>query len=172
MVHDEESTTNNGPKRQARFRLSSMLQQIFPWSSFGLYFRHPAFLPSLAYAFLHFTVLSFSGRMIAFLLASGYSSFRVGVARTISTVAELSATWISPKLAGWIGSVRSGSVSIVWQTAWLTFGVACFLINGKGGGFALTGLIAGVVMSRIGLWGVDLAVQSIIQDVSTHFRSW
>lgn len=145
-----------------------MLHRIFPVTSIALYVKHSAFLPSFSYAFLHFTVLSFSGRMIAFLVASGYSSFNVGAARTVSTVAELSATWISPVVMARLGSRRSGAVSISWQAVWLTFGVACFLLNGRTDTLALTGLIGGVVLSRIGLWGFDLAVQIIIQDVSSR----
>lgn len=140
----------------------SATRRIFPVSSVTLYVKDSAFLPSLAYAFLHFTVLSFSGRMIAFLLAVGYNSFQVGVARAVSTIAELSATWISPRITRRVGCVRSGSWSITWQTAWLTFGVGCFL---KGGLPGVTGLVTGVIFSCIGLWGFELAVQNIIQDV-------
>ncbi|CAM1511894.1 Fc.00g094070.m01.CDS01 [Cosmosporella sp. VM-42] len=164
VVRQEEFELDDAPPLKTSFRITSFLHRIFPWSSFALYIKHQAFLPSFSYAFLHFTVLSFSGRMIAFLLASGFSSFSVGVARTVSTVAELSATWISPRIMKWLGSIRSGSLSIAWQTLWLTLGVACFLINGRSGTLALLGLIGGVVLSRIGLWGFDLAIQSIIQD--------
>lgn len=139
-----------------------MLRRTVPLSSIGLYARSPAFLPSLSYAFLHLTVLSFSGRMIAFLLASGYAPFHVGLARLVSTAAELSATWISPRLTARVGCVRAGSWSVAWQTGSLTLGVALYLTV-QGG---VTGLVAGVVLSRIGLWGFELAVANIIQDVS------
>lgn len=165
---EDDTEPDEPPKVGFWRRILNIAQRIFPATSLALYATHPAFLPSFAYAFLHFTVLSFSGRMIAFLVASGYSSFNVGAARTVSTVAELSATWISPMVMGWLGSRRSGAVSITWQAAWLTFGVACFLLNGQTNMLALTGLIGGVVLSRIGLWGFDLAVQIIIQDVSSR----
>lgn len=169
MVSQEESATDGDAPAPRAWGSSpgvlSMLRQIFPWSSIVLYVQHKAFLPSLAYAFLHLTVLSFSGRMIAFLLAVGYTSLAVGVARTVSTVAELSATWISPRLMKRLGRVRSGSASIVWEAAWLSFGVGCFVVGGDGK-VALIGLVAGVILSRVGLWGVDLAVQNIVQNVS------
>jgi iron-regulated transporter 1 len=104
--------------------------------------------------------------MIAFLLSVGYGSFEIGIARTMSTVAELSATWISPRVMKRLGAIRTGSVSVAWQAAWLTLGVVVFLAGAK---FAVTGLIGGVVLSRIGLWGFDLAVQYIIQEVSARF---
>lgn len=140
--------------------------RILPWKSFVVYYRNPAFLASLAHGFLHCTVLSFSGRMITFLIFTGFSSLEVGIARTIATVAELSATWISPRVMKRLGSVRTGSVSIAWEAFWLTFGVILFL---SGSRFAVTGLITGVVLSRIGLWGFDLAIQFIIQEVCISF---
>lgn len=143
--------------------LRSILGRTMSFSSVGIYARSPAFLPSLSYAFLHLTVLSFSGRMIAFLLAAGYTPLHVGLARLVSTVAELSATWISPRLTARVGYVRAGGWSVAWQTVWLTLGVALFLAV-RGGG--VTGLVIGVILSRIGLWGFELAVANIIQDVS------
>ena len=146
----------------SRFVSLRSFSSIFPWSAITTYVRHQAFLPSFAYAFLHLTVLSFSGRMIAYLLAEDYGAFNVGAARSISTIAELSATWIAPRITRKLGVVGCGVFSISWQTACLTGGVACFLFAGS---MALNGLICGVVLSRIGLWGVDLSVTNIIQDV-------
>jgi solute carrier family 40 (iron-regulated transporter), member 1 len=166
----EESETEHSVTSPARPRSSvflvllSTLRHILPLSSVARYIRSPAFLPSLAYAFLHLTVLSFSGRMIAFLLAVGYDPLQVGIARVVSTAAELSATWISPWATNRLGSVRLAGVwSISWQTGWLTLGVVAFLV--AGGMLGVTGLVVGVIMSRIGLWGFDLAVHNIIQDV-------
>lgn len=162
----ETATTSPAkPRSSLVLLLLSTLRQILPLSSISRYARSPAFLPSLAYAFLHLTVLSFSGRMIAFLLAVGYDPLQVGIARVVSTVAELSATWISPWATRRLGSVRlAGIWSIIWQTGWLTLGVVSFQV--AGGMLGVTGLVVGVILSRIGLWGFDLAVHNIIQDVS------
>ncbi|PKS12514.1 hypothetical protein jhhlp_000721 [Lomentospora prolificans] len=157
-----------------RFLLSS----IFPISSIRFYSQHRAFLPSLAYVFLHLTVLSFSGRMIVFLLSIGYSSLAVGIARTICTFVELSATWTTPKLIERAGNVMAGFYSISLQALCLTFGVACFIVdwNGAlqthdGAMLGAGGLILGVIFSRIGLWGVDLTTQIIVQDeVEEEYR--
>lgn len=147
---------------------------VLPVTSARLYARSAAFLPSLSYALLHLTVLSFSGRMIAFLLAEGYTPWHVGLARLVSTVAELSATWASPRLMARVGCVRAGGWSVTWQMVWLTAGAAVYLalgVRGTLGGadngtWGVTGLVIGVIMSRIGLWGFELAVSNIIQDVS------
>lgn len=164
--NDGESVANVPRRDSGANCINSMVQKVFPLSSIVFYVKHTAFLPSFSYALLHLTVLSFSGRMIAFLLAMGYSPLAIGVARTVSTVAELSATWISSRITRHFGSVTSGSISIAWETIWLSFGVGCYMIGGR---LALAGLVAGVILSRIGLWGFDLAVQDIIQRVSFAF---
>jgi solute carrier family 40 (iron-regulated transporter), member 1 len=174
--NDSASEHDDGFDRPARkatgARLASVIRRIFPWSSVALYIRHPAFLPSFSYALAHLTVLSFSGRMIAFLLAVGYDSFGIGIARTVFTISELSATWISPRLAERMGTVWAGAWSLWWQTAWLSVGAGCFLVDwpnsGRSNSVAVSGLVVGVILSRIGLWGYALAVQNIVQDVSVH----
>lgn len=149
---------------------NTILSRLFPLKSLPFYTHHPAFLPSIALAMLYLTVLSFSGQMVTFLIASGFSSTHVGAVRTASTALELSATWLSPRLVGRIGAVRAGMWSLSWQMGWLGLGVGWFFagvgedwnLNGLG---PVLGLVGGVAMSRVGLWGYDLAAQSIIQDV-------
>jgi len=110
--------------------------------------------------------------MIVFLLSLGYSAVAVGIARTICTLFELSATWTTPRLIEQFGNVKAGFYSITWQALWLTFGVVCFIINWEdlisgtryGDLIKASGLVGGVILSRIGLWGVDLTTQIIVQD--------
>ncbi|KAL1888386.1 hypothetical protein Sste5346_009594 [Sporothrix stenoceras] len=140
-------------------------RRLLPFASMPFYFRHPAFLPSFSLAILYLTVLSFSGQMVTFLLAAGYTPLYVGLARTASTVFELSATWIAPRLMGRIGVVRSGIWSLSWQALWLTAATAVFWASPASGSLVgATCLAAGVALSRIGLWGYDLCAQSIVQD--------
>jgi iron-regulated transporter 1 len=142
--------------------------RLVPLKSLPLYFRHPAFLPSISLSLLYFTVLSFSGQMITFLLAVGYTSIYVGVARTISTIFELSATWIAPRIQKRIGAVRGGIWFLSWQMVWLAGALSWFFAGSEGlartGVFAASGLVGGVILSRIGLWGFDLCAQSIVQE--------
>ncbi|ERS95363.1 hypothetical protein HMPREF1624_08241 [Sporothrix schenckii ATCC 58251] len=150
----------------------AVARRLLPFASLPLYVRHPAFLPSFALALLYLTVLSFSGQMVTFLLATGYTPLSVGLARTASTVCELSATWIAPRLMGRLGVVRGGIWSLSWQALWLTAGTAVFWglpsaasPDGRVGGTAgATALAVGVALSRIGLWGYDLCAQSLVQD--------
>ncbi|KAL9619837.1 MAG: hypothetical protein Q9160_005577 [Pyrenula sp. 1 TL-2023] len=150
--------------------LLSTSAHLLPLKSIPFYFHHPVFLPSISLSLLYLTVLSFSGQMITFLLSSGYNSFHVGIARTISTIFELSATWIAPRVMRWIGPVRGGLWFLAWQMAWLAGGLSWFFGEGEARGsmrvFAASGLVGGVILSRVGLWGFDLCAQTIIQDVS------
>ncbi|KAI6288404.1 hypothetical protein MCOR31_004246 [Pyricularia oryzae] len=152
-----------------------MAYRVLPIESFPFYFHHAAFLPSFSLALLYLTVLSFSGQMITYLVSVGYSSLHVGVARTVSTVFELSATWIAPRLMKRIGIVRGGIWSLCWQMAWLAAGVAWFFADASGKGTnsiaSATGIVVAVALSRIGLWGYDLCAQNIIQDeVESEYR--
>lgn len=142
--------------------------QVVPLSSFPFYFRHPAFLPSFSLTLLYLTVLSFSGQMVAFLLAVGLTSTHVGIIRAASTVIELGATWTAPWLMARLGSVRAGIWSLSWQMACLGLGVVWYY-NGErfgiGGAAPVAGLVGGVALSRLGLWSFDLCAQTIVQEV-------
>ncbi|KAK0713701.1 Ferroporti-1 [Lasiosphaeria miniovina] len=142
------------------------------FSFLAAYFSHPAFLPSFSLALLYLTVLSFSGQMVTYLMSVGYSPLHVGLVRTASTIFELSATWIGPQVVKRIGVVRGGIWSLCWQMVWLAAGASWFLRGGLGSPddagsknmTAATGLVVGVALSRVGLWGFDLCAQNIVQD--------
>ena len=147
-----------------------MVTHILPTASLPFYISHPACLPSLSLSILYLTVLSFSGQMITYLLAVGYSALHVGLARLFSTGLELSATWIAPHIMKRIGVIRGGIWSLGWQMACLAVGVSWFFSRSHGGNTdtaaSATSLVVSVALSRIGLWGFDLCAQNIIQDVT------
>ncbi|KAK3368514.1 Ferroporti-1 [Podospora didyma] len=179
----EPNNTQNASQEAGKASSWSSLKQvthrILPISSLPFYFHHPAFLPSLSLSLLYLTVLSFSGQMITFLVSAGYTSLHVGIARTVSTIFELSATWIAPRLMNRIGVVRGGIWSLSWQMVWLGASISWFWISdssshrivGDDRFVSATGLAIGVALSRVGLWGFDLCAQSIVQDeVEVGFR--
>lgn len=108
--------------------------------------------------------------MVTYLLAVGYTSRAVGMARVGSSVFEISATWIAPYLTRKIGVVRAGIWSLAWQIACLSGALGWYLSGYEGmetnSIVSATGLAVGVALSRMGLWGFDLCAQNIIQDVS------
>ncbi|KAG6358298.1 hypothetical protein INS49_014182 [Diaporthe citri] len=96
-------------------------------ADFNLYFQHRAFLPSTAGALLYLTVLNFAGQMVTYLLSAGYNTTDVGIARTLSVVFEVLATWTAPWMMGKIGPVEAGLWLGSWQVTMLVTGVAVFL---------------------------------------------
>ncbi|KAJ6786715.1 hypothetical protein PWT90_08973 [Aphanocladium album] len=150
-------------------QVKAFVAAVVPISSFAAYFRHPAFLPSFSLSLLYLTVLSFSGQFITFLLSMGFTPFHVGVARTGSTMIELSATWVAPRLMNHMGPIRGGIWSLSWQMICLTFGLSLFLRDGFGADTkhtwtSVAGLILCIALSRLGLWGYDLCAQTIVQE--------
>lgn len=129
------------------------------------YLSQSAFLPSMSLSLLYLTVLSFSGQMITYLLSIGFTSTHIGLIRTASVFVEMSATWLAPKVMAKLGPTRAGMWFLSWQTVCLSIGVGLFWLHWSPF-WAASYLVAGVVASRIGLWGFDLSAQIIIQEVS------
>lgn len=137
-------------------------------TSLGFYMRQSAFLPSLALSILYLTVLSFSGQMITFLLAltdPKISSTSLGLLRTLSTVSEISSTFIAPRVMSRIGAVRAGIWFLSWQAMWLSSAVGLLWVGSEWSSQpSLPVFILGVILSRFGLWSFDLCAQLIIQE--------
>lgn len=143
---------------------SCLKSSIAPWIS---YIHAPAFLASLSLSILYLTVLSTGPQWQTYLLATGYSSISVSFLRIAAVVSELLATLFAPMLMHRIGPIRSGLWSVNWQVLWLTPGVAAFLWF-EGTRWAGAGVTMGIIASRLGLYGFDLSVQFIVQEVSSH----
>ncbi|KZL64931.1 iron transporter [Colletotrichum incanum] len=133
-------------------------------SDFEFYFSHHAFLPSFAGSLLYLTVLSFAGQMVTYLVASGYTTTYIGIARTISVVFEVMATWVAPWLIGQIGPVRAGLWLSNCQVLPLIGGLVIFWAFMPNPLISATSLVAGTVVSRLGLRGFDLCTQIIVQE--------
>ena len=143
--------------------LTSQCRQLL--EGVKLYMRQRGFLPSMALSFLYLTVLSFSGQMTTYLLATGFTSTTIGWVRTISVLIEISATWLAPFVMARLGPTRAGMWFLSWQTICLSITVGVFWIS-QPSIWDSSVLIAGVIASRVGLWGFDLSAQVIIQEVS------
>jgi solute carrier family 40 (iron-regulated transporter), member 1 len=134
-------------------------------TDFHFYFRHHAFLPSFAGALLYLTVLSFGGQMVTYFLSAGYTSTQLGIARTFSVVFEVLATWVAPWLMGRIGPIRAGLWHSDFQVLTLVAGLVVFWVYfAKQPVISASGLVIGTILSRLGLRGFDLCVQTIVQE--------
>lgn len=164
---DVQEAPVSQPKSNLR-RISSWFRSgLSPWS---YYAQSSVFLASLSLCILYLTVLSFNAQMITYLLDSGFAALWVSGFRLVSVVAELSATWAAPVLISRIGPVRSGLWFITWQFSCAAAGVCVFDQMALDQRLRTLALIFGVLLSRVGLWGYDLSVQYLVQDVSIQVR--
>ena len=152
---------------------ATIMRELFTWITAALrsllsssitYAHQPVFLPSLALSLLYLTVLSFNGQMIAYLSSVGITSRAIGLLRTCSTAVEISATWLAPIAMRKIGPLRAGLWSINWQVACVLGAISVFSTLTQPN-LRVYMLVACVILSRVGLWGFDLCVQIIIQEV-------
>jgi iron-regulated transporter 1 len=103
--------------------------------------------------------------MVTYLLSAGYTSTYIGLVRTLSVAFEMSATWLAPLAMNKIGPTRAGLWFINWQAVCVVVAIS-FFWGTQLPFLAASGLVFGVIASRIGLWGFDLCVQIIIQEVN------
>jgi iron-regulated transporter 1 len=143
-------------------RLSLIRKALQSWKE---YVQNPAFLASFSLSLLYLTVLSTGTQMATFLLTLGFSSIHVSFMRLAAVALELFATCVAPILTKKIGPVRSGLWFINEQLVCVAAAVALFMSLPGGTKAAGAALIAGVTISRIGLWGFDLCVQFLVQEV-------
>ena len=148
------------PSRSTR---NAIKNNIRPWKD---YFQNPAFLASFSLSLLYLTVLSFASQMTTYLLTLGFTSTHVSVMRLVAVILELSATCAAPLLMDRIGAVRSGLWFINEQLLSIMLAISFFAATTSQTHLKLAGLalVAGVALSRLGLWGFDLCVQYLVQE--------
>jgi solute carrier family 40 (iron-regulated transporter), member 1 len=138
-----------------------------PWIS---YIRSPVLLPSLALSLLYLTVLSTGVQYQTYMLSIGFSAFAVSFFRLAAGISEILATFLTPILMKRVGGIRTGLWSINWQLFCLFSGLGAFVSFPGNYKIMGAGLSGGIILSRLGLWGVDLAVQHIVQEVNCWRR--
>jgi iron-regulated transporter 1 len=149
------------PRSSTPSILSNLTSHIMPWKN---YFQNPAFLASFSLSLLYLTVLSFASQMTTYLLTLGYTSTHVSIMRLFSVALELSATLAAPYLMTRIGAVRAGLWFINEQVLSIALALGLYFSIMEKPMVAGGVLVAGVCISRLGLWGFDLSVQYLVQD--------
>ncbi|XP_042052633.1 solute carrier family 40 member 2-like isoform X1 [Salvia splendens] len=127
-----------------------------------VYINQDVVLPGLALAWLYFTVLGFGPLMTATLEWQGIPAYVIGIARGISAMVGIGATFGYPMLESRISTLRTGLWSIWSQWGCLLLCVASVLMRSKISSAYV--LMAGVASSRLGLWMFDLSVIQQMQD--------
>jgi solute carrier family 40 (iron-regulated transporter), member 1 len=136
------------------------------WITWKAYFKSPVMLPSVCLSLLYLTVLSTGVQWQTYMLSIGYPPLTVALLRLVGVVFEFTATKLSPWLINRITAIRAASWFLNWQAAWLAMGVTAFWVFGHTlpmiSSIVLT---VGIIFSRLGLFGFDLAVQDMVQEV-------
>ncbi|KAH7149949.1 Ferroporti-1 [Dactylonectria estremocensis] len=84
---------------------------------------------------------------VTYLLATGYTSTQTATTRIVSMIFEVFATWVGSWLMARIGPVSC-----------LTVGMSIFWKYADDNNLMSTlGLVGGIILSRVGLWGFDLS---------------
>ncbi|KAF3033077.1 hypothetical protein E8E12_002392 [Didymella heteroderae] len=151
------------PTAPSRSKLNVIKDNVRPWKD---YFQNPAFLASFSLSLLYLTVLSFASQMTTYLLTLGFTSTHVSIMRLVAVILELSATCAAPLLMSRIGAVRSGLWFINEQLFSILAAISFFAATTSSTNLKIAGLalVAGVCLSRLGLWGFDLCVQYLVQE--------
>lgn len=125
-----------------------------------MFFGQKMAAPVFAMAMLYLTVLSFGTQTVAFLLSfPDINPATIGVLKGVSTVFELSATEITPRLVKRMGLVDTAFVSILSEFCFLCPIFFAFAVNSPYRHWVLCFFIP---FSRIGLWGYDIALNNMI----------
>lgn len=127
-----------------------------------VYLQQDVLLPGLSLAILYFTVLSFGTLMTATLEWDGIAAYIIGTGRGISALIGISATFLYPFMETRMSTLRTGLWSIWSQWACLLICVGSIWVKNNTKSAYL--LMAGVAVSRLGLWVFDLSVIQQMQD--------
>lgn len=162
--HDPDSVLSPPPPSyQAATHPSWLPASLSPWSD---YVQSPVFIASFANSMLYWTVLTFSGQTVTFLLSGGFSPLEISFFRIASVLAELTGTWFAPPLMRRVGPVKAALYNMLWQVACIAPFAGSILspsIKLKTMGGLLS---AGIILKRPGLMGGDLAIQFIVQEAT------
>ena len=126
-----------------------------------VYARQPVLPAALALALLYFTVLSLGFLMTSYLHARGVPDVAIALVRAAGAASGLSATATFPRMARGMALPTLAAVGVALQLTWLVIGVIPQLAapaEQAYGAPLLRLLMAGLALSRFGLWTADLAV--------------
>jgi iron-regulated transporter 1 len=131
---------------------------------------------ALSLALLYLTVMSFGTLMTAYLKYSGLKEAELSIYRGFGALSGIAATLVFPTLHKKYGLIITGAAAIWTQLLCLvlaaTPAIIISLLNRQGteqesntpSVLAIRLLVVGLILSRFGLWGFDLAVNQILQE--------
>ncbi|KAJ6228391.1 solute carrier family 40 member [Anaeramoeba flamelloides] len=126
-----------------------------------LFSHHPVFYASLSFAMLFFTVLDFSVLYVSFLVYKDVPFALIGIGRGLNALFGIIGTWIAPKLLSRFGIKVTGLIATILQLLFISTGTLLFFVFEQ----SIYWYIAGVIISRIFLWCIDLVNTQIMQTL-------
>ncbi|KAL7136141.1 hypothetical protein ABFS83_10G009700 [Erythranthe nasuta] len=159
-TNDAKQPLSNSSKGTTIIEQFLNLSYISAWR---LYIKQDhVLLPGLSLALLYFTVLGFGTLMTAALEWQGIPAYVIGIARGISAIVGIAATFLYPVLQSRTSTLQTGHWSIWSQWTCLLLCVASVFVKNKV--ISAYILMGGVALSRLGLWMFDLSVIQQMQD--------
>ena len=132
--------------------------------AWAVYASQPVFPAAFALALLYLTVLSLGFLMTAYLHWRGVSDVTISIFRAFGAATGLAATVAFPPAARRVPLPTLGAAAIAFQLAWLLIGVLPTALSAAPSTPLLRLLMAGIALSRFGLWATDLACSQLLQD--------
>ena len=154
LAQKPEQSRDESPKHPLKALLSG-------WS---IYLTHKVSLTSLAYVLLYITVLSGGVSIISYLNSLGVSPIWIAVFSGVASVMGILSTLVVVPLVSYFGNVLAGQIFLALQLSFLVLSVfSFFFFSEESSPIRIFFFLAGIVLSRCGLWLFDMVEVQQIQ---------
>ena len=119
------------------------------WAQILAYFSTDVWIPSLSLALLHVSVLTYSATFITYLLNTGFSLMLITLTRGLSSIVEVSSTFVTPISIEYLGRSQKDLIP--------STGAEALLLR-----YDLQERKHGVGLERSGLWAICLQLMSLV----------
>jgi len=137
-----------------------LVEAVQGWHS---YVNHKVFLASFAYSLLYLTVLMPGVLMTSFLNYCGIQEWEIAVFRCLCAITGILATLLATPLMRIFGIFKAGVFFAWFQWLFLVPATIASFLPLYGHHWGVYLFMGMVIISRMGLWGFDLAEVSIMQ---------
>lgn len=140
---------------------------VKPSNSFSTYIKHPVLLCSVSFVLLFFNLMTNGSLVTTFLKWAGYSDLTLSIFRAISAALGMTSTLLVPTMISTFGLHKTALVFSWMFTLVLLPCILVFMVTEtlQGNHAALLVFAGAISLSRLGLWGFDLSVTQITQQM-------
>ena len=126
------------------------------------------YLILIANALLYFTVISPNGIMLVFLKNNGLDSFWIASVSSLGQVAGVVGSYLAPLVIEKLGLHNAALVLLTGQIVCVGGVAAVIMFYSQLNSVILSTICILTIFSRVGLWGIDLALRQMIQKSTDH----